>query len=92
MKTTAAIASGRLTVEDLNEGLCLATHMAHLDIVAALFGVRASVSTQTIASLPGKDLQQDPSVVRHYLDHGLDPNATVSSGESLLQYVCRPCY
>ena len=83
-----AIASGRLTVEDLNKGIKRATSMTHPDIVAALFDAGGSVSLETIDSLPGEDLQQHPSVVRHYLDHGLDLNATLSNGDPLLPYVC----
>ncbi|KAE8309982.1 ankyrin repeat-containing domain protein [Aspergillus transmontanensis] len=83
-ETQEAIATGRLTAENLNKGLKRATHSAHPDIVAALFDAGASVSTSTVASLPGPNLQQQPSVVRHFLDHGLDPNSRLSSGEPLL--------
>ncbi|BAE55535.1 unnamed protein product [Aspergillus oryzae RIB40] len=89
-QTQKAIATGRLTAEDLNKGLKRATHSAHPDIVAALFDAGASVSTSTIASLPGPNLQQQPSVVRHFLDHGLDPNSRLSTGEPLLPMLRNP--
>ncbi|KAE8157568.1 ankyrin repeat-containing domain protein [Aspergillus tamarii] len=89
-QTQEAIATGRLTAENLNEGLRWATHGAHPDIVAALFDAGASVSTSTVASLPGPKLQQHPSVVRHFLDHGLDPNSRLSSGEPLLPMLKNP--
>ncbi|KDE76964.1 hypothetical protein AO1008_02702 [Aspergillus oryzae 100-8] len=88
-QTQKAIATGRLTAEDLNKGLKRATHSAP-DIVAALFDAGASVSTSTIASLPGPNLQQQPSVVRHFLDHGLDPNSRLSTGEPLLPMLRNP--
>lgn len=81
------IATGRLTAEDLDEGLKLATLMSHADIVAALSEAGARVSTRTTDSLPGKNLHQDPRIVRHFLDRGLDPNSRLSSGEPLLPYV-----
>jgi hypothetical protein len=86
-KTQEAIATGRLTADDLDKGLKLAAHMAHSDIVAALFDAGARVTASTVASLPGRDLQQQPSVVRLFLDHGLDPNWRRASGEPLLPYV-----
>lgn len=82
-----AIATGRLTVENLDEGLKLATLMSHADIVTALFDAGARVSTRTTDSLPGKNLHQDPRIVRHFLDRGLAPNSRLSSGEPLLPYV-----
>lgn len=88
LKTQEAIVSGRLTAEDLNEGLALATQMAHPDIVAALFDAGASVSALTMDALPaGSGVQQHPSVIRHFLNHGLDPNSRLSNGEPLLSYV-----
>jgi hypothetical protein len=87
-KTHEALASGRLTTDDLNEGLALATHMAHPEVVAALFDAGASVSPWTVDSLPGGDeVPQHLSVVRHFLDHGLDPNSRCSNGEPVLSYV-----
>ncbi|KAB8213523.1 ankyrin [Aspergillus novoparasiticus] len=84
-QTQEAIATGRLTAENLNKGLQRATHSAHPDIVAALFDAGASVSTSTMASLPGPNLQQQPTVpllpmlrnpasVRVLLSAGADPN------------------
>lgn len=52
-KTQEAIATGQLTAENLNAGLKLAAHIAHSDIVAALFDAGASVSESTVASHPG---------------------------------------
>lgn len=86
-KTQEAIATGRLTADDLDKGLELAAHIAHSDIVATLFDAGARVTASTVASLPGRDLQQQPSVVRLFLDHGLDPNWRRASGEPLLPYV-----
>ncbi|KAL4907228.1 ankyrin repeat-containing domain protein [Aspergillus multicolor] len=77
--TKEAIASGRLTVEDLDKGLKLATSMRHVDIVTALFDAGACVTPDTTGSLPGKDLHQDPRIVRLFLDHSMDPNATHST-------------
>ncbi|KAF7590397.1 hypothetical protein BBP40_002898 [Aspergillus hancockii] len=62
--------------------------MTHRGIVAALFDAGASVSTRTIN--PGKDLQQDHSVVGHFLDHGLDPNAVDSTTASLCYHWLTP--
>ncbi|KAL4938785.1 ankyrin repeat-containing domain protein [Aspergillus oleicola] len=73
-----AIATGRLTVEELDEGLKLATLMRHVDTVTALFDAGARVTPGTTRSVPGKDGQQDPCIVRLFLDHGMDPNATHS--------------
>lgn len=39
-----------------------------------------------IDSLGGKDGEQHPDVVRHYLDRGLNPNRTTSDREPLLRY------
>lgn len=86
-KAHEAIATGRLTTDDLDEGLKLAVYKSYPDIVAALFDAGARVSPYTVNSLPGGDLQQHPSVVRHFLDHGLDPNTRLSTGEPLLPYV-----
>lgn len=86
-KIHEAISIGRLTAEELDEGLELATHMAYPDIVAALFDAGARVSRRTVSSLPGKGLKQHPSVVRQFLDHGLDPNMAGPMDEPLLPYV-----
>ncbi|RHZ62282.1 uncharacterized protein CDV56_103761 [Aspergillus thermomutatus] len=62
LKTQEALASGRLTADDLNEGLALATQMAHPEVVAALFDAGASVSTWTVDALPGGgEVPQHPS-------------------------------
>ncbi|KAF4232233.1 hypothetical protein CNMCM6805_010069 [Aspergillus fumigatiaffinis] len=90
-KTQEALASGRLTTDDLSEGLALATHMAHPEVVAALFDAGASVSPWTVDSLPGGDeVLQHLSVVRHFLDHGLDPNSRCSNGEPVLSLLNNP--
>ncbi|KAJ5972057.1 uncharacterized protein N7479_001975 [Penicillium vulpinum] len=84
--TQEAIASGRLTLEDLDEGLALATYDAHPDIVATLFDAGARVSTYATGFLTGEE-EQVPGIIRQFLDHGLDPNASVSGGEPLLRYI-----
>jgi hypothetical protein len=86
-KTQEAIATGRLTDEDLDEGLNLATLMAHPDIVTALFDAGARVTERATGALPGEDNKQDPDIIRQFLERGLDPNARLSSGEPLLPYV-----
>ncbi|KAH6703206.1 hypothetical protein BKA61DRAFT_581779 [Leptodontidium sp. MPI-SDFR-AT-0119] len=72
------IASGRLAAKNLEEGLDLATARAsakvYADIVTALFDAGAHITEDAVESLPGENGQQ-PSVVRQYLDHGMDPNA-----------------
>lgn len=73
-----AIMTGRLTVEDLDEGLKFATRMRHVDIVTALFEAGARVTLETTRSLPGADGQQDPRIVHLFLECGMDPNATHS--------------
>lgn len=79
-----AIASGRLTVESLDEGLAIATEGAHADVAAALFDAGARVTVDTADFLP---LQQCVGILRQFLEHGLDPNARLSNGEPLLGYV-----
>ncbi|CZT07635.1 uncharacterized protein RAG0_13019 [Rhynchosporium agropyri] len=87
-KTQEAINSGRLTVDDLNEGLALATSGAveqvYADIVSILFDAVACITTEAVTSLPGDSFRQQPSVIRQYLDHGLDPNSRLSNGEPLI--------
>ncbi|PKX96892.1 ankyrin repeat domain-containing protein [Aspergillus novofumigatus IBT 16806] len=91
LKTQEALASGRLTTDDLNDGLSLATHMAHPEVVAALFNAGASVSPWTVDSLPGGDeVPQHPRIVRHFLNHGLDPNSRCSNGEPVLSLLHNP--
>ncbi|KAL6228840.1 hypothetical protein BDW75DRAFT_226139 [Aspergillus navahoensis] len=75
--TQEAIASGRLTVEDLNQGLKRATSMAHPDIVAALFDAGARVSTQTITSLYTN--QQQPTISTWRLDVEYTPTGGLCS-------------
>ncbi|KAL5050980.1 hypothetical protein BDW71DRAFT_215111 [Aspergillus fruticulosus] len=70
-----AIATGRLTIEDLDEGLKLSKRMRHVDIVTALFDAGIRVTPGTTRSVPGKDGQQGPRIVRLFLDRGMDPNA-----------------
>ncbi|RDW70541.1 ankyrin repeat domain-containing protein [Aspergillus mulundensis] len=74
-----AIASGRLTVEELDKGLKLATLMRYLEIVTALFNTGARVTPETTLHVPGAKGQQDPRIVRLFLDRGMDPNATHST-------------
>ncbi|RDW70548.1 ankyrin repeat domain-containing protein [Aspergillus mulundensis] len=88
--TQEAIATGRLTVEQLNEGLKYATRMRQVGIATLLFDAGASVSTWTVDSLPGEYLQQDPRIVRLFLERGLDPNARLSTGEPLLPMFSNP--
>ncbi|RAH78952.1 ankyrin [Aspergillus japonicus CBS 114.51] len=71
----------RLKIADLSEALEIATHRAHADIVDALFAAGARVSKMAINCLPGNpNIQQDPRIIRQFLDHGLDPNASYSNG------------
>lgn len=61
--------------------------MAHANIVAAFFDSGVRVSASAINALPGDgEVEQDPNVVRLFLDHGLDPNAAQSNGEPILSY------
>ena len=86
-KIHEAIATGRLTVEDLDAGLRHATLMSHADAVATLFDAGARVSAEATGSLHGINFHQDPRIVRLFLDNGLDPNARNSKGEPILPYV-----
>ncbi|KAL4802283.1 hypothetical protein BDV18DRAFT_147205 [Aspergillus unguis] len=43
--------------------------MAQSDIMAVIFGAFATVSVSTVSSLPGKNMQQDVRVVRHFLEN-----------------------
>ena len=85
-KVRKALASG-LPTRTLEEGLSLATAAAHPDVEAALFDAGAPMTGFAINSLGGKDGEQHPDVVRHYLDRGLNPNRTTSNREPLLRYV-----
>ncbi|OJJ67643.1 hypothetical protein ASPBRDRAFT_186208 [Aspergillus brasiliensis CBS 101740] len=74
-KVQKALDSG-LPTRILEQGLSHATLAAHPDVVAALFDAGAPMTAFTISSLGGIDGEQHPDVVRHYLDHGLNPNCT----------------
>ncbi|GKZ82886.1 hypothetical protein AnigIFM56816_007711 [Aspergillus niger] len=87
LKTQEALDSGRLTAEDLSEGLNLATGEARADIVAALFDAGAQITADSSSFLIGDDGQQHPSIILHYLNYGLDPNCNVSNGEPLLRFM-----
>ncbi|ESZ90868.1 hypothetical protein SBOR_8737 [Sclerotinia borealis F-4128] len=65
-----------------------ATENANSEIVAALFNAGALVSASTVEFLSGRP--QHPDVVHQFLEHGLDPNARLSSGEPLLSYLVEP--
>lgn len=98
-----AIASGQLTPYFRNEGLFLAVahgiRPGYKDVVAALLAAGASITPWVRNALHGDSMEQDPTVIRLLLDHGLDPNATQSAdfesadsltqtgGEPLLRYV-----
>lgn len=84
-KIHEAIATA-LTVEELNAGLKSATRGCHIDAVAALFNAGAHISAESTGALRGEYGNQDPRVVRLFLDKGLDPNATNSKGEPILPY------
>lgn len=86
-KVQQGLATGRLSTGNLDEGLADATGEAHTEIVAALFDAGARITTSAVDSLPGAKMVQDVRIVRLFLDHGLEPNATQSSGEPVLAYV-----
>ncbi|KAL4755734.1 uncharacterized protein BDW70DRAFT_146003 [Aspergillus foveolatus] len=83
-KAQGAIATGRLTDEDLDEGLYFATLLARADIVAALFEAGARLTIRAADALPGRHHHQDPRIVRQFLDRGLDPNIRLSNGDPLM--------
>lgn len=85
-KVQEAIAAEPPTAEDLDEGLALAAYGTHAEVVAALFAAGAPVSEEAVDSLPGKDCIQKSTVIRHFLDQGMSPNARLASGEPLLRY------
>lgn len=87
IKRAIANANGRLTGDILDEGLCLATDCIHPEVVAILFDAGARVTPMTVSAIAGEGLCQIPSVVREFLDHGLDPNSTLSNGYPLLKFV-----
>ncbi len=80
-----AIASQTLTTEDFDEGLECATERAHPDVVLALFHAGATIKKQALEFLLGPEGEQSPLVIRHYLDHGMDPNTQISGGIPLLK-------
>lgn len=79
-----AIASGRLTMENLEEGLALATDDAFPDIVGVLLDAGVGMAADAVACIPGQYREERLGVLRQYLDHGLDPNTKLDSGEPLL--------
>lgn len=89
LKIQEVITSVDLNVEQLEEGLFSATEKTFPDIVAVLFDAGARVSAMTIDALPSP--QQNPTVILHYLRHGLDPNARLSDGEPLLGLLNPAC-
>ncbi|BCS05427.1 uncharacterized protein AKAW2_81228S [Aspergillus luchuensis] len=84
----SALASGRLSAKDLDLGLRQANSEGHLDVIAALFDAGVPMSPLAIAYLIGDNGQQDPRVIRLYLDRGLKPQkCKTPEGEPLLRYV-----
>jgi hypothetical protein len=76
-KAQEAIASGRLTAEDIDEGLALASAKSQSDIVAALLAAGARV-------YPDRADLRDLGIARQFFDHGLDPNARYTNGFPIL--------
>ncbi|KAJ6063666.1 hypothetical protein N7499_012346 [Penicillium canescens] len=89
-KVQEALATRRLSAANLDEGLANATGQTHTEIVVALFDAGARLSTSAIDYLPGANMMQGVGIVRLFLDHGLDPNATASNGEPLLAFMADP--
>ncbi|GFF54757.1 hypothetical protein IFM62136_02662 [Aspergillus lentulus] len=58
--------------------------------MAALLDAGAQVSASTVDFLPGDDGRHHPSVIRHFLHHGLDPNSSLSNSEPLLSLLTNP--
>ncbi|GKZ99093.1 hypothetical protein AnigIFM60653_003295 [Aspergillus niger] len=85
-KIRKVLANG-LPTRTLEHGLSLATGAAHPDVVAALFDAGAPMTAFAIDALGGRDGEQHPDVVRHYLDRGLNPNRTTSDREPLLRFL-----
>lgn len=79
-----SIANRSLASQDLQEGLEGATESAYPEVVAALFKVGATIMQDAVDSLSD---ESNHLVIRHYLDHCLDPNARDRNGEPLLIYV-----
>ncbi|OQE13285.1 hypothetical protein PENFLA_c051G11056 [Penicillium flavigenum] len=86
--TQAPISSGRLTTEDLDEGLQLATERTHPHFAAALFdaGARATSAKDFLVGTQ----PQMPGIIRQFFDHGLDHNASASTGEPFLCILSNP--
>ncbi|KAJ6012626.1 hypothetical protein N7522_002981 [Penicillium canescens] len=86
--TQEAISSGRLSTENLDEGLERATREAHPDVVSILFdaGARAISAKDWLTGTQ----PQMPGIIRQFFDHGLDPNATQSNGEPFLCLIKNP--
>ncbi|GAT24867.1 hypothetical protein RIB2604_01806990 [Aspergillus luchuensis] len=78
----SALASGRLSAKDLDLGLRQANSEGHLDVIAALFDAGVPMSPLAIAYLIGDNGQQDPRVIRLYLDRGLKPQKCVDPNRS----------
>lgn len=53
--------------------------------ISSLFDAGAHVTAYVVDFLTGDHLQ--PSLVRQFLDHGLNPNSKLSNNEPLLKYV-----
>lgn len=53
LKVQKALASGKLSAEDLDTGLSLATSNAHPDIVAAFFHAGVPISSSAVNGLRG---------------------------------------
>ena len=79
-KIRKVLANG-LPTRTLEHGLSLATGAAHPDVVDA----GAPMTAFAIDALGGRDGEQHPDVVRHYLNRGLNPNHTTSDREPLLR-------
>ncbi|CZT48062.1 uncharacterized protein RSE6_08713 [Rhynchosporium secalis] len=84
------ITGGRLSQAQLNEALVPATSngfkLSFVDILSVLFSAEACVKQDAIDASGGQDMKQDNAVVRLFLDHGLDPNATITHGEPVLRF------
>lgn len=62
---------------------------AHSDVVSTLFKAGTRITDLALEFLPGEDLKQSPLVIRHYLDHGIDPNVRLSRGAALRQVITK---
>ncbi|KAJ6067988.1 uncharacterized protein N7446_005025 [Penicillium canescens] len=86
--TQEAISSGRLSTENLDEGLERAAREAHPDVVSILFdaGARAISAKDWLTGTQ----PQMPGIIRQFFDHGLDPNSSLSNGEPFLCILRNP--